>query len=161
MNYLLEMGKIDTKAVLWQNVSTRMKAVYGDENLSRLRTEAKIGPGTVSRIKAQGTSVGVDVLDKIAGPLKVQPWQLLHPDCGVASADTQTLGHVKQGQKTINDVTAALEALAVALAGADSADRNAVKAYLVDLCDRPGEVDTIAAKLNRALEPLPSKRHAA
>jgi transcriptional regulator with XRE-family HTH domain len=48
-----------------------------------------------------------------------------------------------------------LRVLAVALAQADHSDRNAAKAYLVDLCDRPEDVDTFAAKLNRLLTPLP------
>lgn len=78
----MEMVKIDTKSVLWKNVSSRMKIVYGKENLSRLVGDSKIGPGTASRIKECETSVGVDVLEKISGPLKVQPWQLLHPTCG-------------------------------------------------------------------------------
>lgn len=49
----------------------------------------------------------------------------------------------------------ALRVVAMALDQADQSDRNAAKAYLVDLCDRPGEVDTFAAKLTRLLAPLP------
>jgi len=57
-----------------------MNTLYGKENLTRLIEEAKVGPGTVTRIKNQETSVGVDVLEKISTALKVAPWQLLHPD---------------------------------------------------------------------------------
>lgn len=60
-----------------------MKSLYGKENLTRLIKEAHVGPGTVTRIKEQETSVGVDVLEKISTALKVAPWQLLHPTLGV------------------------------------------------------------------------------
>jgi transcriptional regulator with XRE-family HTH domain len=49
----------------------------------------------------------------------------------------------------------ALRVIAVTLDQAEQSDRNAAKAYLVELCDRPGEVDTFAAKLTRLLAPLP------
>lgn len=82
MNYLLLMAKHDWKQVLWGNVLNRMNTLYGKENLTRLISESKIGPGTATRIKSQATSVGVDVLEKVAGALKVEPWQLLHPTLG-------------------------------------------------------------------------------
>lgn len=49
----------------------------------------------------------------------------------------------------------ALRVIAVALSEADQSDRNAAKAYLVELCDRPEDVDTFAAKLQRTLLALP------
>lgn len=72
--------KPDSKAVLWQNVATLMKARYGKENLTKLAQDAKIGPGTASRIKAQETSVGLDVVESIAAVFKMEAWQLLVPE---------------------------------------------------------------------------------
>lgn len=78
-HYLSPMNIYDGKSVLWANVKARMQALYGKENLTRLVAESGIGPGTATRIKEQRTSVGLDVLEKIAKPLKVQPWELLNP----------------------------------------------------------------------------------
>ena len=60
------MDKTDTRKVLWENVSRLMHKKYGKDNLTRLATDADIGPGTATRIKEQGTSVGIDNLDKLA-----------------------------------------------------------------------------------------------
>lgn len=79
-NYRIRMSKIDSKVVLWENVSALMKAKYGKENLTRLALEGKFGPGTSSRIKQHETSVGLDVLDSLAHVFKVEPWQLLVPN---------------------------------------------------------------------------------
>lgn len=79
------MKKTDSKLVLWENVSALMKSKYGRENLTRLATEAKVGPGTVSRIKAHETSVGLDVVESIARLFKVEPWQLLVPGMSAES----------------------------------------------------------------------------
>lgn len=68
-----------TKHVLWANVAALMRHRYGHENLTRLATDCKIGPGTASRIKAQETSVGIDVLEKIGDFFGLDPWQLLVP----------------------------------------------------------------------------------
>jgi len=86
-HYLQDMTIYDGKTVLWANVKARMQAVYGKENLTRLVSDAKIGPGTATRIKDQATSVGIDVLEKIAKPLKVQPWELLNPALGSTAPD--------------------------------------------------------------------------
>jgi hypothetical protein len=71
--------KPDLKRVLWDNLVALMCKHWGGENLTRLAREAECGPGTASRIKAQETSVGIDVLTKLAGPFDLQPWQLLVP----------------------------------------------------------------------------------
>lgn len=67
------------KAVLWANVQALMDARYGKENLTRLAADAKIGPGTATRIKEQRTSIGLDVLEQIAQAFGIEPWQLLVP----------------------------------------------------------------------------------
>jgi hypothetical protein len=69
----------DSKATLWQAILSLMQRNYGEENLLRLSKEAKIGLGSTSRLKAQETSVGVDLIDKVAGRFKLEPWQLLVP----------------------------------------------------------------------------------
>ena len=79
------MKKPDTKLVLWENVSALMKTKYGRENLTRLAADAKIGPGTASRIKAHETSVGLDVVEAIARIFRLEPWQLLVPGMDAAS----------------------------------------------------------------------------
>lgn len=73
------MGEGTLKSVLWANVQALMVHKYGTENLTRLAAEAKIGPGTVTRIKKADTSVGLDVLEKLSKTFGVEPWQLLVP----------------------------------------------------------------------------------
>lgn len=67
------------KAVLWTNVQALMRKHYGGENLSRLSRECDVGLGTATRIKQRQTSVGLDILAKIAERFDLQPWQLLVP----------------------------------------------------------------------------------
>lgn len=52
---------------------------WGGENLTRLSREAQIGPGSCSRIKAQQTSVGLEIIDKIARLFSLDTWQLFVP----------------------------------------------------------------------------------
>lgn len=69
----------DSRPVLWRNVLALMHKKYGKENISQLSKEAKVGLATVSRIKGGGTSVGLEVIDRISAVLGVEPWQLIHP----------------------------------------------------------------------------------
>ena len=62
-----------------------MKMHYGKENLTRFSNDTGCGPGTATRIKGMKTSVGIDVLEKIATFYKLQPWQLLTPDLDPAN----------------------------------------------------------------------------
>lgn len=73
------MTLLDSKRVLWRSVSALMKKHYGGENLTRLAKDCKIGPATASRMKEGQTSVGVDIVDKVAKHFQVQPWELLVP----------------------------------------------------------------------------------
>lgn len=50
--------------------------------MSRLAREAKVGVATVARIKNTETSVGLDVLEKVAAVFGVQAWQLIAPASG-------------------------------------------------------------------------------
>ncbi|QKE22870.1 hypothetical protein 8P_034 [Pseudomonas phage 8P] len=56
-----------------------MVARWGAENQNKLAREAKVGVATIARMKTADTSIGVDVLEKVADALGVQAWQLLCP----------------------------------------------------------------------------------
>lgn len=73
------MATIDTNATLWANTQALMNFHWGEVNLNRLARECKIGPGTAARIKDQKTSVGLEVLEKIAENFSIAVWQLLVP----------------------------------------------------------------------------------
>ena len=68
-----------------------MELRYQGENLWRFAIDTKVGPGTVTRIKTQQTSVGIDVLEKIADEFKIQPWQLLAPGLKPSTVDPALL----------------------------------------------------------------------
>lgn len=71
--------QIHTATALWDNVLSLMLKHYGKENQSRLASECEIGLGTISRIKQKKTSVGLDVIEKIATRFDLAAWQLLVP----------------------------------------------------------------------------------
>jgi hypothetical protein len=70
---------IDSNATLWQNVQALMLKKFGKVNLLGFAKHCDIGLATVQRIKAQETSVGIAVLDKIAEKFDLASWQLLVP----------------------------------------------------------------------------------
>lgn len=74
-----DMAQNDSKASLWAAVQALMNKRYGRENLNQLARDAKVGNGTAMRLKTQETSVGLDILDKLAQTFDVEPWQLLTP----------------------------------------------------------------------------------
>lgn len=90
--YRIRMSKTDSKKVLWENVSQLMRMEFGRENLTQLAAKVGIGPGTSTRLKAQETSVGTDILDQIAHAFKVEPWQLLVPGIDMASPQQESRG---------------------------------------------------------------------
>jgi hypothetical protein len=69
----------DPRSVLWANVRALMVWRYGKENLTRFAADTKLGPGTISRLKAQETFAQLDTLDAIAEEFDLFPWQLLVP----------------------------------------------------------------------------------
>lgn len=77
------------KDVLWDNVSKLMKHHFGKENLNRLSEECGIGLATAQRLKQRQTSVGIDIIEKIAERFALQPWQILVP--GFDATNTPTL----------------------------------------------------------------------
>lgn len=81
------MGAKNSKPVLWQNVLTLMLEHAGKENLSWLARELKTSATQIARLKDQETSVGVDILDRIAARFQLETWQLLSPGLGKKSPD--------------------------------------------------------------------------
>jgi transcriptional regulator with XRE-family HTH domain len=65
-----------------------MRKHWNEENLNRLARTAGIGPATAARLKEQRTSVGLEVLDKIADAFNVATWQLLVPGMDAESLPT-------------------------------------------------------------------------
>jgi hypothetical protein len=87
----------DSKKVLWQSVLALMKKHYGRENLTRLAKDCKFGPATSTRLKEAKTSVGVEVIDKIAKHFDVQPWELLVP--GFDPSNRPTLAPLTEAER--------------------------------------------------------------
>lgn len=73
------METIDSRKVLWENVAALMSHHWRGENLTRLAREAGIGPGSATRLKEQKTSVGLELVDKLARVFGLEVWQLLVP----------------------------------------------------------------------------------
>lgn len=76
---------MDPKSTVWRNVAALMRHQWGGENLQRLAREAKTSPGNCARLKAQKTSIGIDMLAVFAKPFGLQPWQLLVPSLDPAN----------------------------------------------------------------------------
>jgi len=89
LKYRSEM-KIDIKNVLWDNVSALMDSRYKKENLTQMAKDSGVGNGTMTRIKNQETSVGIDTLEKLAVIAKVKPWQLIQPNMGAGLESVKT-----------------------------------------------------------------------
>jgi DNA-binding Xre family transcriptional regulator len=73
------------KDVLWENISALIEA--RQTNARRVSVEAKIGAATMHRLKSEGTSARLDVLERVADALNVEPWQLLKPPSEVAYSE--------------------------------------------------------------------------
>lgn len=73
------MEEPSAKVVLWRNLTALMRHHWGRENQSRLSQQSGVGLATVARLKAQETSVGLEVAEAVAGVFKLPAWQLLYP----------------------------------------------------------------------------------
>ena len=71
--------EINSAAALWQNLEALMKHRYGSSNLTKLAAESGFAQSTATRIKQQGTAVGLDKLEMIARTFGLATWQLLVP----------------------------------------------------------------------------------
>lgn len=72
------------KKMLWTNVQALMDRRYGGEALGRFARDCGLGQASMTRIKAQETAVGIDVIEKIAAGFRLEPWQVLAPGLGAA-----------------------------------------------------------------------------
>lgn len=103
--------QIDSNATLWQNVQALMIMKYGKTNLKGFATYCNVGVGTIQRIEAQQTSVGLAVLDKIAQKFNLAAWQLLVP--GFDPNNPPALQHVNAKERALYDkIMSAAKAIA-------------------------------------------------
>ena len=96
-NSIYDITMIDTKKILWQNDCLLMQKHYGKENLTLCAKEVVIGNATMSRIKEQRISVGLDNIESLAKLLKVQPYELL------MQGMQQTANHIEHVLQKTND----------------------------------------------------------
>lgn len=87
-SYSEEMPAINPKAILWNNIVALMRHSYGKENINQLHKESKVSLATFTRIKQQGTSVGIDIVGQVAAAFGLEAWQLLVPDLDPESVPT-------------------------------------------------------------------------
>jgi transcriptional regulator with XRE-family HTH domain len=87
---------IDSRAVLWASVRALMVKEFGKENLSRFSARTGVPLGSLSRIKEQETSVGLEMIDRIAAAFGLYGWQLLVP--GFDPATPPVLRAIKNGE---------------------------------------------------------------
>ena len=71
------MKRDDPKTVLAANVRALMVKRYGAVRIGRFRRDTGIGAATISRILDATTSIGIDIVEKIARAFKLEAWQLL------------------------------------------------------------------------------------
>lgn len=76
----MRMINSDARKVSWENVSILMRMRYGKENMSKLAHASGVGQATMTRVKEQETSIGMEKLDMIARALEVPTWQLIYPN---------------------------------------------------------------------------------
>lgn len=72
------------KAVVIANVELLMNQKYGKRNVTAFGRDTGISTGGTQRVLDPTTSVGVDLLSKIADYFKIEIWQLLAPNLGQA-----------------------------------------------------------------------------
>lgn len=77
----------DPKTYLWGNICKLMGAE--NPSLDVVAKRAKIGRGTVQRIRDAQTSVGLDVLHNIAAAFDMEVWELLRPGLVEPAPDMQ------------------------------------------------------------------------
>lgn len=68
------------KKILWANILALMNQRYGGENIYRFNKDSGVPLATLSRMKALNSSTRLDVLERIATKMNLEPWQLLQPN---------------------------------------------------------------------------------
>jgi hypothetical protein len=102
----------DTKKILWENVQSLMLDKYGKDNLWQFCKFVGLGPATGTRIKECKTSVGIEILEKIAGKFDLHPWHLLIPNLDIKNPPVVLITHteqalytnIKKAYKAISDI---------------------------------------------------------
>lgn len=79
-SYSGDMPAIDPKAILWNNIVALMRHSYGKENINQLHKDSGVSLATITRIKQQETSVGVEIVGKVADAFGLEAWQLMVPN---------------------------------------------------------------------------------
>jgi hypothetical protein len=82
--YPTAMPGDQAKAVVIENVKLLMTTKYGKINITAFGRDTGISNGGTQRVLDPDTSVGVDLLARIADHFKIEIWQLLAPNLGQA-----------------------------------------------------------------------------
>lgn len=61
-----------------------MRRQFGERNITGFAKLVGVGVGTIQRIEDKGASVGVDIVERIAGKFQLDTWQLLVPGLDLA-----------------------------------------------------------------------------
>ena len=83
MAYAIEMPDT-SKKILANNLAILIAHRYGEMNQGAFIRDSKIANGNVTRLLGGETSVGLDLLDRLAKFFHVQPWALLVPNLNPA-----------------------------------------------------------------------------
>jgi hypothetical protein len=92
---------IDSRAVLWASVRALMIKEHGKENINQFHKRTGVSLASIGRIKEQDTSVGLQIIDKIAGTFGLAGWQLLVP--GFDPSAPPVLRATKNGESAMYD----------------------------------------------------------
>jgi transcriptional regulator with XRE-family HTH domain len=78
------MPHTKSKTALWATLLSLMEKHYGSENQNRLSRDAGVGVATINRVKSGQTSIGLDVVEKLAAAFGLEAWQLICPGFDVS-----------------------------------------------------------------------------
>ena len=73
------MKTIPINRVVAENLIRLMDSGSGPDTVAALAAAARVGGGTIQRIKSADVSCGIDTLQAIASAYDLEPWQLLVP----------------------------------------------------------------------------------
>jgi hypothetical protein len=73
---------MSVKAIVSANVELLMQSKYGKRNVTALGRDTGIATGGAQRVLDPATSVGLDLLERVADKFDIDVWQLLVPNLG-------------------------------------------------------------------------------
>jgi len=100
----------DPKLTLWTNVAALMNDRYGKVNMQRLSKEAGVGIASIQRMRDENTSIGIDIVAKVAAAFDLMPWQILFP--GLDPKNPPVLCITEEERGLYNRLRVAAEAVA-------------------------------------------------